>query len=214
MDAGLMEKMFTTLFRNNLWLSSESVSGSGSSKEQTKWIIPQLEKIIEAFDVKTILDAPCGDYNWMRFVSFPIDLNYIGCDIVKELIEQTRLRYGSDKVKFIQGDICTNKLPKSDLIFCRDCLVHLSYEDIKRAIKNFKESGSTYLLTTTFTNRTHNSESVLINANEGLCGWQPINLRIAPFNFPEPILVLNEKCSEGGTVYADKSLGLWKLSDL
>jgi hypothetical protein len=44
--------------------------------------------------------------------------------------------------------------------------------------------------------------------------WRIINLEKAPFNLPEPIKIINEKCTEANGSYADKSLGLWKLQQL
>jgi hypothetical protein len=35
---------------------------------------------------------------------------------------------------------------------------------------------------------------------------------IEPFNFPKPILVINENCTEGVMNYTDKSLALWDLN--
>lgn len=93
-------------------------------------------------------------------------------------------------------DITKDRLPTGDLILCRDCLVHFSLSD------NFKASQSRYLLTTTFTNLTFNQE---IRTGS----WRPLNLEIEPFNFPKPILVINENCTEGEMNFTDRSLALW-----
>lgn len=45
-------------------------------------------------------------------------------------------------------------------------------------------------------------------------GWRTLNLTLAPFNFPPPLRVVNEKCTEGGNAFSDKSLGVWALGDL
>lgn len=104
-------------------------------------------------------------------------------------------------------DISKDGLPKADMILCRDCLVHFSFEDILSAIRNFKRSGSQYILTTTFSERLSN-----IDINTG--GWRTLNLQLPPFNFPRPIKLINEKCDEAGGIYLDKSLGLWRLEDI
>ena len=36
----------------------------------------------------------------------------------------------------------------------------------------------------------------------------------APFNFPPPLRLVNENCTEGDGAYGDKCLGLWRLADL
>ena len=107
----------------------------------------------------------------------------------------------------MEMDITTDGLPQADLVLCRDCLVHFSYEQIFRALKNFKDSRSEYLLMTTFAGRQSNSDIVTGD-------WRPLNFRISPFNLPEPFKVINEKCTEEGGRYADKSLALWRLADV
>jgi len=98
-------------------------------------------------------------------------------------------------------------VPKVDLVFCRDCLVHLSFEHVFAALRQICASESQYLLTTTFVDRQQNGDIATGN-------WRPLNLRVAPFEFPESLLLVNEKCTEDGGQFRDKSLGLWKVSDL
>ena len=104
-------------------------------------------------------------------------------------------------------NLAESELPKVDLIFSRDCLVHLSFKDALKIIENFKRSGSKYLLTTTFKGRTKNEDL-------GTGFWRPLNKQLAPFNFPEPIHLINEGCSEEGNMFEDKCLGLWLLQDI
>jgi hypothetical protein len=44
--------------------------------------------------------------------------------------------------------------------------------------------------------------------------WRPINLERAPFNWPAPVELIVEECTESGGVFADKSLGLWRIDAL
>jgi hypothetical protein len=103
-------------------------------------------------------------------------------------------------------DITSDTLPAVDLIFCRDCLVHLPLFDIHAALHNFRQSGATWLLTTTFTRRSHNPD-ILPGS------WRPINLQAPPFNLPAPTRLIDELCTErpGGEDFSDKHMGLWKL---
>jgi hypothetical protein len=77
-----------------------------------------------------------------------------------------------------------------------------------RSVENFKKSNSRYLLTTTFKKLKKNKN--LVSGR----GWRPVNLMLPPFNFPPPIEIINEGCSEGGGQYSDKCLGLWDLNTL
>ena len=196
---------FISIYKKNIFGSSESHSGSGSTMEQTAHIRAVLPDLFKELGVKSILDVPCGDFNWLQHVDLG-DIRYIGGDIVPQLIEKDQQKFGAENREFRMLNIITDDLPKTDLIFCRDCLVHLNFESGLKAIENFKRSGATYLLTTTFTER---------GENEDLFGiWRTLNLQKAPYNLPEPLRIINEKCTEGRMKYTDKSLGLWALKDI
>jgi hypothetical protein len=76
--------VFREHYRTTAWGSSESVSGTGSTVDQTTTIRTILPQIIRSYAVSTILDIPCGDFNWMQLVDLPA--RYIGANIVDELI--------------------------------------------------------------------------------------------------------------------------------
>jgi hypothetical protein len=105
-------------------------------------------------------------------------------------------------------NLTSDALPECDVILVRDCLVHLSYKDIYAALKNIKSSNCKYLLTTTFTDTKRTNYDILTG------DWRPINLTKKPFNFSEPVLVINEDCTENKNSYKDKSLALWGIKDL
>jgi hypothetical protein len=131
---------------------------------------------------------------------------YIGADVVAELVAENQQRYADPQRQFRQLDLTRDALPKVDVIHCRDCFVHLTEREILRAIDNIRRSGSTYLLTTTFPQ---------IKKNKGLgVGWRALNLQLRPFKFPKPLKLINEGCTEEGGRYADKSLGLWRIAEI
>ena len=201
-----MQETFDHIVKINLWGSDESVSGIGSTDIETKNLKMNLIHLIQDFKINTILDAPCGDFNWLSSVDLPVE-KYIGVDIVSNHIERLKNQYIDQKYQFMTADICEDDLPKVDLIICRDCLVHFSFQNIYKAISNFKKSGATYLLTTTFTNESENSDIITGD-------WRTLNLELPPFNFSKPITVITEGCLQNDGLYRDKSLVLWKLEDL
>ena len=69
--------------------------------------------------------------------------------------------------------------PDADLMICRDCLFHLSFEDTKKLLKNFLDSNIEYLLTTTYENK-----SLFINTDIVSGHFRLIDLTISPYNFP------------------------------
>jgi hypothetical protein len=203
---GRMKQVFTTIYRNNGWQGTESVSGRGSDSIQTRGIRSQLPALLNNLGVKKMLDLPCGDFNWMAQVDLE-GIEYIGADIVAGLIRRNAARHSGKGVRFRRLDLAADKLPRTDLILCRDCLVHFSLDDVFRALKNICASGSKYLLTTTFPDRTANRDIVT-------GAWRPLNLQVAPFSLPPPLALIVEGCTEGGDAYKDKSLGLWRIEDI
>jgi hypothetical protein len=133
-------------------------------------------------------------------------VQYIGADIVQELVEGNR-QFETERIKFVRLDLLTDALPKADLILCRDCLIHLSYDDISRALGNIRQSGARYLLTSTYPARKYNHDIAT-------GGCRAVNLEIKPFKLPPPLRLINEEYSEGGVAVPDKSLGLWEVGKI
>jgi hypothetical protein len=198
-----MQAVFSRIYQGNAWGSAESRSGPGSTLARTAFIRQRLPELVRDLGVTNLLDAPCGDFAWMSEVALPVE-RYVGVDVVAELIALLRRTHGSARRDFLVRDITADRLPRADLIFCRDCLVHFSFADIFRTLAAFRRSQSRYLLTTTFPGRTHND-------NIATGAWRPINLECPPFCFPPPLTVVLDGCPLPD--YADKSLALWRLKD-
>jgi hypothetical protein len=199
-----LKSKFAEVYRERKFGGRESRSGPGSDLTQTTRIRFEIPRLIREFGLKSMLDAPCGDWFWMRRTELGIE-KYIGADIVEELIEKNQYEFGREGVEFFCLDLSCDPLPKTDLIFSRDCLVHLSYEDAFNMLANFKRSGAKYILMTTFSDRYRNEDL-------GSLFWRPLNMQHPPFGFPPPVALINEGCTEAGN-FADKSLGLWALND-
>lgn len=198
------QEQFTQIYKQNKWQGTESVSGKGSDIVQTKILNQELIRMINTLEVKTFIDV-CGDFNWMRYAVDKLNIeHYIGIDIVAEMIDKLNHQYATSKINFINTDIITDQLPSGDLLLCRDCLVHLTFESIYSFLHNFIKSDINYLLTTTF-----DTTRINFNLRGDGQGWFPICLMNSPFHFPEPKLTINEQCTEEGNKWTDKSLGLW-----
>jgi len=204
---GTEKRKFSLIFRKNQFGGSESRSGEGSSLAQTERIRREIPRLLAKLGASTLLDAPCGDFNWMQHVQLELN-RYWGIDIVDEVIVANRARFISERREFYCCNLIDDPLPAADVVLCRDCLVHLDFRQAKLVLRNFKRSGCKYLLTTTFTNRTANADLV------GDDVWRTLNLQLSPFNLPPPLELINEQCTEGGEAYSDKCLGLWRFEDL
>ena len=198
-----LDQVFEKIHLTNLWGADGSVSGLGSELDSTARLRVQLPTLLRELRVRTLLDVPCGDFHWLSRVDLPVE-HYIGADIVEEVVRSNRDKYGRE---FVRLDLCVDALPKVDLVLCRDCLVHLSNANIRRAVANLKASGPEWLLTTHFLECAKNAD-----IEDG--DWRMINFELAPFGWPAPIRVLVEDCNEAGGGYADKALGLWRIAEL
>ena len=197
---------FRHAYTTNHWGGSESPSGPGASLVQTAVVREKLPQMCRRLGVQTLLDLPCGDFSWMSLVDLR-HVNYIGADFLPELISENSRRYAGPGREFRVLNLIESALPHADLLLCRDCLVHLSFADAARAIDNLRASGISWLLTTTFPEQAVNED---IHTGD----WRPINLEVAPFSWPAPVELLNEQCTEGDGQFSDKSLGLWRISEL
>ncbi len=198
--------IFRDIYLENRWGGRRSVSGRGSDIEQTAYLSAQIPSLFRDLGINSVLDIPCGDFYWMRSVDLS-GIVYTGGDIVESLVKKNQELYGSGAVRFAHLDLLVDDLPKADLIFCRDCLVHLSHGHVFKALERIAESGAKYFMTTTFPDRLENCD---ITTGQ----WRPLNLQVEPFSFPEPIRIINEGCSENGGDYSDKSMALWSLASV
>lgn len=205
-DAAGSRLDFSAIYRDNGFVGTESLSGAGSTRFQTRVIRQKLPEIFRELGVKNVVDIPCGDFHWMRDVDLA-DIHYTGADVVDEMVRKNQQLFGGPLRAFECVNLITGPLPAADLVFCRDCLVHLPFEDALAAIETIRQSKCQWLLTTTFTRETPNTD---LDA----AGWRALNLTLPPFNLPKPTLLISEKCTEAGGLAGDKSLGLWRVADL
>jgi len=61
--------------------------------------------MLNQFEIKSIFDAPCGDFNWMKEIILVNDIRYHGVDIVSNIIDSNIRKYSSQRINFSQGDL-------------------------------------------------------------------------------------------------------------
>jgi hypothetical protein len=194
---------FRTIYRENRWASSESVSGRGSTLAYTAALRKSLTRCLSKLKVETFLDAPCGDFNWMQYVTLPPGTRYIGGDIISELVDTLQRAHGGERYSFHTIDIVKDPLPAADLWLCRDVLFHLPNKDIEAVLTNFANSRVSFFLTTTYYFPKRN-----LDVKAG--GFRFINLRRPPFGLPKPLLRIRDFVAPEPPRY----LGLWSRQQI
>lgn len=201
-----MESTFAPFYAENRWGDEESKAGPGLNLKRTVKLRNELPVLLQEIGARTLLDAPCGDFNWMKDTKLDLDL-YFGVDVIPDLITRNRRLYGDVRTQFVLLDLTRDWLPWADVILCRDCFIYFSYRHIALAIKNFKRTKSTYLLTNTYPDWRQNK-----NIPTG--DFRYLNLLLPPFNFPPPLRQIDEKFPDEQAEFFGKKLGLWRLADL
>jgi hypothetical protein len=193
---------FTTIYETHSWVDDQSRSGGGSNLYATEKIRQALPGLFAKYEVRSVLDIPCGDFFWFKEMTLDLD-SYIGGDIVVPLIASVTEKYTSSIRSFRVIDLTKDALPGCDLILVRDCFIHLSYELIFAALSNIARSNIRYLLTT---HQTDLAANVDIETGSA----RPINLCSPPFDLPAAIELIDDY-AEGLTPH---QLGLWRVDDL
>lgn len=196
--------IFTQIYEKNAWGNPETFSGPGSTVKGTGNLRQAMERAFAELNIRSLVDAPCGDMNWTRHLKYTFE-SYIGVDLVPSIIEKLRQDTGfSPAYNFQVGNIVTDILPRADAVLCRDCLVHLPSAMISEALGKLKRAGFRYLMLTTFPAWEKNEDCKIGS-------WRPLNMQKAPFDLPPPKALLPEYPGASGA-NTDKSIGIWELN--
>ena len=190
---------FDTIYEENRWGSRNSRSGVGSELAATRRYRTALATLMRQRRFASMFDAPCGDLNWMPSLLAEVAIHYEGGDISAALVAQLAQRYPQLAIR--QFDICRDGFPESDVWHCRDCLFHLPFADIRRALENFVASGIPYALLTTH-------RAFLLHRNLDLkgIGFRFLDLERVPISLPRPLAYLPDY--KAGSDFP-RYVGLW-----
>src|SRR2546421_6622590 len=103
-------EIFTDIYRTRKWADAESVSGRGSTLARTRVVREALPVLLEGVGTRSLFDAACGDFNWMRHVELR-GVEYTGADVVPGLVGRNREMYGGEGRAFVVLDITRDRLP-------------------------------------------------------------------------------------------------------
>lgn len=201
LGTGDAKEVFTNIFKKNWWNNDESRSGWGAELKRTESIRINLADFARRHALGSLLDAPCGDYNWMQHVEWPADFKYVGGDIVHDLIVENRANHPG--IEFMELDVLKDPLPRVDAWLARDLMIHFPDQAIWAALEQFRRSQISYLLATTYPNARENTDIKFGQVRH-------INLCAPPFSLPPPLEILREDDDP----VTGRIIGVWRRTDL
>jgi hypothetical protein len=186
----------------------ETYSGPGSLLENTDLFVEKLNEFIKENNIKSIIDVPCGDFNFMCNVDLN-NINYLGLDISKKAIEICKNKINKPNICFQVLDITNEEIQYADLIIIKDLFLHLSFSDIHKILDNVIRSGSKFLAVSRYS---HGNE---INKDqESGLGCRAIEITTKPFNFKYPIVfkTYNTKLQSSSKPWMTDEMIFFKLN--
>jgi hypothetical protein len=184
----------------------ETACGAGSTLALTRSVREWLPDLFRHLDVQVLLDAPCGDANWITRTNLA-GIDYVGCDYDQSHLNVARSREFDPQVFaprskiFVELDIVSDPLPVADVMLCREFLQHLPNALAVKVLRNVLAAGIPWLLATS-----HNGHVNTDIADVGM--FRPLNLVSPPFNLSAPQRSVEDEPGSG------RILGLWHRSDL
>jgi hypothetical protein len=147
--------------------------------------------------LSSILEIQCGGGYDIENCTALQDkkLNYIGIDVVDEVIYDNRQYFRDEKNKiFMTLDASNEPLPKADLVVCIGMAPYLPIPNIWSLLENIRDSEAKYFLFDFYPNSAETNAEITLN-EESVAVKTPaqkraINLSKAPFYFPEPKFLL------------------------
>lgn len=197
------KEVFTSIYDRNSWRNKESKSGSGSTLGSTKKIREWIPIIFQKYNFVSVVDLACGDFNWMSTVDLS-NYQYLGLDIVDDVIASNIRKYNKDNINFKVGNIIKDDIPFADVAMTIACFIHFPAPAINDALGNIRKSGIKYLISSCYIPKYDNNN---INKNISFGDFRPVNLSMHPFNLKAPIELLVNKES----VKNKLCIGLYEL---
>jgi hypothetical protein len=166
---------FNEVYESDHW---DGGSGVGSRDELNAEYRAVLQAVVESDDVKSVVDAGCGDWQFSRSVDWS-NVSYRGFDVVQAVVDANRKQFTRPGVQFDQLDFSTEQLPNADLLLCKDVLQHWPLDAVRRFLQT-NLSRFKYALITNDVASVHCTPDRL-NADIQFAEWRTLDLEKPPF---------------------------------
>ncbi len=183
-----MTDRFREIYRTREWDPTHR-SGPGSDPERSREYLEILRERIGRPGIRRVVDLGCGDWSLAREVEWG-EVEYVGVDVVPELIDSLRRRFQRPGVRFERRDLLRDPLPPGDLAIVKDVLQHWP----NAAVHEFLPRLGAYAeALVTNDARIHTRgwrtlwlwrESIPPNVDTAMGGYRPLALTDEPFSLP------------------------------
>lgn len=185
-------ELFTKIYKENFWNGPETACGPGSSLGVTAPLRALISGLIGEGLVKSILDVGCGDAHWIQYVQGITKITYVGVDVVDhEKVVKERIP-GARFLNMDYSDGIVRNIPKSDLVLCKDVMIHLPLSRGTFLLESLKRADPMFL----FLTNVRGGKNTNINMGQ----WFPADMCQEPFRMRYPDIHFE---------YQD--LSVWKL---
>eukprot|EP00884_Botryococcus_braunii_P014083 jgi/Botrbrau1/22676/Bobra.0132s0020.1 len=201
------KEYFERIYDNKIWGDFGGGSGLGSTVEYTCNIRGILRTVVSTYNIKSMIDLPCGAMVWMPLALEMLNedqpgFRYLGVDVAANVVtrlkkELTRYPECPDDATWEFGvlDMATQPIPQGyELLFSRDALQHLSMNLVIDALENISKSQAKYLLVGSYVNSPGNFD---VSMTPGGGDMFPIDLRLPPFKLTKYLHYYNEHTPDG-----------------
>ena len=132
-----VEETFRTIYRKRVWGSNgdQFYSGPGSHGPASDKYCDAVTGFIREHEIERVVDLGCGDFSVGRRIVERTDAEYIGVDVVSELIAHHSKTFVDPRVSFLCANIITDDLPVADLCLIRQVLQHLTNDEIAEVLR-------------------------------------------------------------------------------
>ena len=121
----------------NLWGANETKFYSGEGSHHSNYVEPYITVVssfLSSFSIPPVVcDLGCGDFNIGRQL-VKYSSNYIGVDIVNDLILHNKKIFNQKQLEFKCLDLAKDSIPAGDCAIIRQVFQHLSNDEVQQIL--------------------------------------------------------------------------------
>jgi SAM-dependent methyltransferase len=175
---------FSGIYSSRAW-DAENPSGPGSRPENSQEYLSLLQNFFSTTKYRTVVDLGCGTWELMKCISIPPSIDYLGVDIVDEMIRENTRRYTRSNVQFKEINSVQDAVAlQGDLLIAKDVIQHWSFKDINFFLANVLPRFKTALITNDIAR-----SGTTMNRDITSGDYRALDLTREPFHLPAKVLL-------------------------